>query len=70
MQSFHRTNGDDEVQGELDGNLMVSPSSERGAMPIRRTAAKVGRNDSCHCGSGKKFEKCCESHWQPRESIN
>jgi hypothetical protein len=21
---------------------------------------KVGRNDSCPCGSGKKFKKCCE----------
>src|SRR6267142_226287 len=20
---------------------------------------KIGRNDSCHCGSGKKFKKCC-----------
>lgn len=22
---------------------------------------KLGRNDPCHCGSGKKFKKCCES---------
>lgn len=22
---------------------------------------KTGRNDSCPCGSGKKFKKCCES---------
>ena len=22
--------------------------------------AKVGRNDLCSCGSGKKFKKCCE----------
>jgi hypothetical protein len=21
---------------------------------------KVGRNDSCPCGSGKKYKKCCE----------
>ena len=27
--------------------------------PIRREAAKVGRNDPCTCGSGKKFKKCC-----------
>ncbi|MBF4401711.1 SEC-C metal-binding domain-containing protein, partial [Vibrio anguillarum] len=20
---------------------------------------KLGRNDPCHCGSGKKFKKCC-----------
>lgn len=22
---------------------------------------KVGRNDPCPCGSGKKFKKCCEA---------
>jgi uncharacterized protein YecA (UPF0149 family) len=27
--------------------------------PIRREGAKVGRNDPCTCGSGKKFKKCC-----------
>ncbi|HMK49514.1 MAG TPA: SEC-C metal-binding domain-containing protein, partial [Thermodesulfovibrionales bacterium] len=28
------------------------------AQPVRR-ARKVGRNDPCPCGSGKKFKKCC-----------
>jgi hypothetical protein len=27
--------------------------------PVRRTAPKLGRNDPCRCGSGKKFKKCC-----------
>jgi SEC-C motif-containing protein len=26
--------------------------------PVVRTEPKVGRNDPCHCGSGKKFKKC------------
>ncbi len=26
--------------------------------PVVRSAAKIGRNDPCHCGSGKKFKKC------------
>jgi preprotein translocase subunit SecA len=26
---------------------------------VRRTAEKVGRNDPCPCGSGKKYKKCC-----------
>lgn len=26
---------------------------------VRRDGAKVGRNDPCPCGSGKKFKKCC-----------
>ena len=29
------------------------------ARPFRRPSAKVGRNDPCPCGSGKKFKKCC-----------
>jgi len=28
-----------------------------GLMPIR--VEKIGRNDPCRCGSGKKFKKCC-----------
>jgi preprotein translocase subunit SecA len=27
--------------------------------PVKRTTAKVGRNDPCPCGSGKKYKKCC-----------
>jgi uncharacterized protein len=27
--------------------------------PHRRQTAKVGRNDPCPCGSGKKYKKCC-----------
>lgn len=27
--------------------------------PIVREIPKVGRNDPCPCGSGKKFKKCC-----------
>jgi len=26
---------------------------------VVRTEAKVGRNDPCPCGSGKKYKKCC-----------
>jgi SEC-C motif-containing protein len=27
--------------------------------PYRREEPKVGRNDPCPCGSGKKYKKCC-----------
>ncbi|PKM50123.1 MAG: preprotein translocase subunit SecA [Firmicutes bacterium HGW-Firmicutes-7] len=27
--------------------------------PIRRTEKKIGRNDPCSCGSGKKYKQCC-----------
>ena len=29
-----------------------------GLAPIRRNAPKLGRNVSCHCGSGLKYKKC------------
>lgn len=30
------------------------------AEPVRRERPKIGRNEPCPCGSGKKFKKCCE----------
>ena len=41
-----------------------SPAPARPApvgVPVRRSAPKVGRNDPCPCGSGKKYKKCCGS---------
>lgn len=29
------------------------------AVPFKRDTPKVGRNDPCPCGSGKKYKKCC-----------
>jgi preprotein translocase subunit SecA len=29
------------------------------AAPVKKDAKKVGRNDPCPCGSGKKYKKCC-----------
>jgi len=41
------------------------PSYEEEDYPVqetvRRTEPKVGRNDPCPCGSGKKYKKCCGS---------
>jgi uncharacterized protein YecA (UPF0149 family) len=40
-----------------------APRESRGgegvAHTVRRSAPKIGRNDPCHCGSGKKYKKCC-----------
>ncbi len=33
-------------------------ASER-ARPIENVTTKLGRNDPCPCGSGKKYKKCC-----------
>jgi uncharacterized protein len=49
---------------EIEANL---PAIHRFWVPLRkapvqtvkRDEAKVGRNDDCSCGSGKKYKKCC-----------
>jgi len=38
---------------------MTSHGDEGVRRPKRRDVAKVGRNDPCPCGSGKKYKKCC-----------
>lgn len=30
---------------------------------------KVGRNDPCPCGSGKKYKKCCEEKLGPKRKF-
>ncbi len=48
---------------ESRGELPAEPG--RSTPPLKRepvrtpTGAKVGRNDPCPCGSGKKYKKCC-----------
>jgi len=34
-------------------------AAKRGTKTIRREEPKIGRNDPCPCGSGKKFKQCC-----------
>ncbi|MHB1699630.1 MAG: preprotein translocase subunit SecA [Acidobacteriaceae bacterium] len=43
---------------ELENARMASSSAEAAAVEQRRSGDKVGRNDPCPCGSGKKFKKC------------
>jgi preprotein translocase subunit SecA len=40
-----------------DGHHHHSP-----VVTYQRSAPKVGRNDACPCGSGKKYKKCCLEH--------
>ena len=34
-------------------------TAPKSAAPIKSSQPKVGRNDPCPCGSGKKYKKCC-----------
>lgn len=40
------------------GKQIVALSTRKGT-PSIRSVSKVGRNDPCPCGSGKKYKKCC-----------
>lgn len=51
----HRERGEFKKIGEdwryVDGNMVSGP-------PVRKER-KIGRNEPCPCGSGKKYKKCC-----------
>jgi hypothetical protein len=51
----------DEDDEDLNAPVPLPPEEpEAGAPPVPFIAPpKVGRNDPCPCGSGKKFKKCC-----------
>ena len=39
--------------------IQGSTGNDKPAQPAKRDASKVGRNDPCPCGSGKKYKDCC-----------
>ena len=43
---------------EVPMNFHRGDDAEVAAEPVRRVDDKVGRNDPCPCGSGKKYKKC------------
>lgn len=44
---------------KADGEWKFKEGQIHGAQPVKRLEPKIGRNDPCSCGSGKKFKKCC-----------
>ena len=43
---------------KINGEWLYSVGSVK-PMTVVREGAKIGRNDPCPCGSGKKYKKCC-----------
>jgi preprotein translocase subunit SecA len=39
--------------------IQGSTGNDKPAQPVKRDSSKVGRNDPCPCGSGKKYKDCC-----------
>jgi preprotein translocase subunit SecA len=45
-------------EGAIDGGL-ADAKEESSQKTVKLSHPKVGRNDPCPCGSGKKYKKCC-----------
>jgi SEC-C motif-containing protein len=43
----------------IDGEWRFQDGKVFGPDPVRREEPKIGRNDPCPCGSGRKHKKCC-----------
>ena len=64
LERFDEREFEQRREKELDELNMISgevaAEGEAGAPPPeKRAGPKVGRNDPCPCGSGKKYKKCC-----------
>ncbi|HEY0943862.1 MAG TPA: YchJ family metal-binding protein [Opitutaceae bacterium] len=42
-----------------DGKWVYAGHDSLPSATVRRATPKIGRNDPCPCGSGKKYKKCC-----------
>ena len=47
------------MAAEQQAAVAGSQQSAKKIEPIRNAGTKVGRNDPCPCGSGKKYKNCC-----------
>jgi hypothetical protein len=49
-----------DLRAQVDGWFARWEAMKRRAREVAPVISrKVGRNDTCHCGSGKKYKKCC-----------
>lgn len=46
-------------QAKAQANRTMASGRQNANVTVVRTSPKVGRNDPCPCGSGKKFKNCC-----------
>ncbi|MDD3469909.1 MAG: SEC-C metal-binding domain-containing protein [Thermoguttaceae bacterium] len=45
--------------GQQQQDAIEGTQADKKPEPLRNFQPRVGRNDPCPCGSGKKFKKCC-----------
>lgn len=59
MLTVKLTNRDEVIRNQVAKNTKTNEEREEKNKPVRRKTKKVGPNDPCPCGSGKKYKKCC-----------
>jgi len=47
------------IETKKNNSCCSSSGCQNQQPPIQRTGEKIGRNDPCFCGNGKKYKKCC-----------
>lgn len=57
LEHFNQREFEKKREHELEQINMVGADDSVG--PVQRKVEKVGRNEPCPCGSGKKYKKCC-----------
>ena len=58
-ENLAATQGVEKGETVEDAHAKTQTSAPAKAATIVRETPKVGRNDPCPCGSGKKYKKCC-----------
>jgi len=60
LKAEHQSFSHSDIAQEQQQAIASSSGGEQPvAQPIRNRQTRVGRNDPCPCGSGKKFKHCC-----------
>ncbi|MBR6060153.1 MAG: SEC-C domain-containing protein, partial [Victivallales bacterium] len=64
QEAPRRVENTQEVHQNLDqfggvGDSATPEAPAQASITVRRQTPKVGRNDPCPCGSGKKYKQCC-----------
>jgi SEC-C motif-containing protein len=56
---WYFVDGESHVHEEGKGHEHHAHAPREPQKPVVRETPKIGRNDPCSCGSGKKYKKCC-----------
>ena len=51
--------GESDTPAQRAAQSSNRPAAESKPDPIRKVGPRIGRNDPCPCGSGKKYKSCC-----------